>query len=366
MRARRRRIWATAWFTGLGLLAALGTAHADALRIQFPTQVAAGERPQLVLVADEAVDAVVVRLRDDLGHPIEAELGALAVGGQHQVALPGAPGRHRYQGEITVKQAGRAERRPISFETVIAGRLEVSIDRARVDLAQRRLEARLSRPPARVEIAVFSAAGGDPIARAEQDLRGQAAGAPLSITWPAPAGADPEVSVARIDLRFFDVDGFYTSVALLPWHMSIPHEEVVFATDSATIDPAERPKLEASFNKIADAFAHNQSLGAVKLYVAGHTDTVGTPEHNLRLSRARAAAIAAWFRRRGLRLPILCEGFGEQAPLVATADEIPEARNRRVDYILSLEDPPIAAATNFHPVWRRADGPVRDPRRSPR
>jgi outer membrane protein OmpA-like peptidoglycan-associated protein len=343
-----------AWLGGPAIPA---TAWADALRVQFPTQVAAGDKPKLVLIADEAIEGVTVSLKDDAGRPTTAKLGPLPSGGQHQIALPGDPGRRRYQGQITVTQAGRSDRRPISFETVIAGRLEVAIDRARVDLAGRRLLARLSRPAARVEITVVSAAGGDPIAQAEQDLRGQPAGAPLVVTWPVPSGpaaTDPEGNIARIDLRFFDVDGFYTSVALLPWRMTIPHEEVTFATDSATITAGERPKLEASFNKIADAFAHNKAVGAVKLYVAGHTDTVGTPQHNLRLSRARAAAIAAWFRRRGLRLPILFEGFGEHAPVVATADETPEARNRRVDYILALEDPAMAAAANFRPTWRRA------------
>jgi outer membrane protein OmpA-like peptidoglycan-associated protein len=343
------------------LVVLLGSApaRADALRIQFPTQVAAGDKPKLVITADEAVDGVAITLRDDGGRSTSAKVPALAAGAQYQLDLPATPGRHRWQGQLTVKQAGRSDTRPISFETVIAGRLEVQIDRARIDVAHHKLEARLSRPPARVEIAVIAAADGEAIARSEQDLRGQAAGAPLTITWPAPAlppGADADAAVARIDLRFYDVDGFYTAVALLPWRMTIPHEEVAFATDSSAIAAAERPKLEASLARIADAFAHNKAvtqMGAVKLYVAGHTDTVGTPDHNLRLSRARAAAIAGWFRAHGLRLPILCEGFGEHALLVPTADETPEARNRRVDYILALEDPPLGGAT-FRPVWRPA------------
>ena len=41
----------------------------------------------------------------------------------------------------------------------------------------------------------------------------------------------------------------------------------------------------------------------------------------------------------GLKNPIAYEGLGETAPVVKTADEVDEARNRRVDYILSLEPP---------------------------
>jgi len=46
------------------------------------------------------------------------------------------------------------------------------------------------------------------------------------------------------------------------------------------------------------------------------------------------------------------EGFGEQSLAVATPDETDEPRNRRVDYILSVEDPPLKAA-GFRPVWKR-------------
>lgn len=325
-------------------------ARADALRVQFSTRVAAGERPKLVLIANEDVGPITVALTDGAGKPVSASIPRLRAGEKHELGLSGAPGRQRYQGQITVGSGPSAEQRPLTFETVVAPRLEVAIDRARVDLAGGRLEARLNRPADKVEILVvpISMAGKAPRApiKTEQDLRGQPSD-PLVVTLPALA----ESEIARIDLRFYDVDGFYTGVELHPWKMFIPHEEVTFATDSAEITAGERPKLEASLAKIGDAFARARGLGAVRLYVAGHTDTVGSAEHNLRLSRARAAAIAGWFRRHGLRLPIRFEGFGEHALAVATADETPEAKNRRVDYILALEDPPLGQGS-FRAAWK--------------
>jgi outer membrane protein OmpA-like peptidoglycan-associated protein len=74
-------------------------------------------------------------------------------------------------------------------------------------------------------------------------------------------------------------------------------------------------------------------------------------EYNLGLSRKRAQSIAGWFRKSGLHIPIAFEGFGEQALGIATADNIDEPRNRRVDYILSVEDP-VLRATDFRPVWK--------------
>jgi len=78
---------------------------------------------------------------------------------------------------------------------------------------------------------------------------------------------------------------------------------------------------------------------------------VGAAKYNLALSLKRAQAIAAWFRKMGLALPIAFEGFGEQALRIATPDNTDEPRNRRVDYILSVEDP-VLRATDFKPVWK--------------
>ena len=79
---------------------------------------------------------------------------------------------------------------------------------------------------------------------------------------------------------------------------------------------------------------------------------MGAPAYNLALSQRRAQSIAAWFRKRGLRLPVLYEGFGELAPLVGTPDQTDEPRNRRVDYILAVEDP-VLKATRHRAAWKR-------------
>jgi outer membrane protein OmpA-like peptidoglycan-associated protein len=137
----------------------------------------------------------------------------------------------------------------------------------------------------------------------------------------------------------------------VPWSVYIPHKEVNFANDSSAIAPGEVPKLEASLAKISEALAKYQAVGPIKLYVVGHTDTVGSTKYNLALSLKRAQAIAAWFRTGAPDLPIAYEGFGEQALRVPTPDNTSEPRNRRVDYILSVEDP-VLPASNFQPSWK--------------
>jgi outer membrane protein OmpA-like peptidoglycan-associated protein len=163
--------------------------------------------------------------------------------------------------------------------------------------------------------------------------------------------ASSDEPVVRIEVFVYDAEGFYKGIAIVPWSVAIPHEEVNFKTDSAQIEESEKPKLDASFIKVSEALANHPQI-RVTLFVAGHTDTVGAAGYNLRLSRLRAQSIAKWFRQRGLKIPIAYEGFGESALLVKTADEVDEPRNRRADYILSVEEP-VLKSSGFRPNWNR-------------
>lgn len=225
---------------------------------------------------------------------------------------------------------------------------QISIDKSQVDLVNHRLQLRMSLPAADIEIKV-TADTGEVLADERHDFTGTPAGAPITVTW-TPSGPG---TAARIELRAHDVAGGFAGVAIVAWSVTIPHEEVVFKTDSAEIMESERPKLEASLQKINAALAqHKAEFGRPTLFVAGHTDTVGGDGHNLKLSQARAQSISRWFKSRGLRIPVAYEGFGESALAVKTADNVDEIRNRRVDYILSIEEPALTAP-GFRPSWKR-------------
>ena len=80
-----------------------------------------------------------------------------------------------------------------------------------------------------------------------------------------------------------------------------------------------------------------------RLYVAGHTDTVGGDPDNLTLSKGRARAIAQYFHSHGFKMPTFFAGCGKRLLRVKTADNVDDARNRRADYTLALEAPPLPA-----------------------
>ena len=73
-------------------------------------------------------------------------------------------------------------------------------------------------------------------------------------------------------------------------------------------------------------------LPAPEVVVTGHTDRVGTLEANDRLSLVRAEAVREILVAGGVpAAAITVAGRGEREPAVPTADEVAEARNRRVE-----------------------------------
>jgi peptidoglycan-associated lipoprotein len=71
---------------------------------------------------------------------------------------------------------------------------------------------------------------------------------------------------------------------------------------------------------------------APEVLVVGHTDTTGAAERNLKLGLRRAYTVRDLLVASDLdRSTIEVTSHGESDPLVKTADEVFEARNRRVD-----------------------------------
>ena len=224
--------------------------------------------------------------------------------------------------------------------------LELRVDPDEVDLAGGRLLARLSRPASKLTLKVLGLSGAL-LAEVEQVFDGAPAGTPLEIRW-----SPPEENVARLELFGYDTDGYYKGIAITPWSFEIPHEDVVFRSDSADIDPSEAKKLEATLALIAKELPKAKHLGSVTLFILAHTDTVGTDDYNLKLSTRRALAIARWFKTHGVGLSMAYDGMGERLLKVKTADEVNEPRNRRVDYMLGIE-PPRFKQSKAAPAWKR-------------
>lgn len=74
---------------------------------------------------------------------------------------------------------------------------------------------------------------------------------------------------------------------------------------------------------------------APDVVVVGHTDRVGSVEANDALSIRRAEAVKAMLAQEGIADQLIAAtGRGEREPLVPTADEVAEAKNRRVEVLV--------------------------------
>jgi OOP family OmpA-OmpF porin len=106
-------------------------------------------------------------------------------------------------------------------------------------------------------------------------------------------------------------------------------ENIHFKTGSAQLDPRSHSIL----NQVALTMKANKSIRRVR--VEGHTDETGTREHNLELSKERAASVREYIIARGVKPDRLrAEGYGETRPLTNGKDPESLAKNRRVAFIV--------------------------------
>ncbi|HKZ52316.1 MAG TPA: DUF4892 domain-containing protein [Candidatus Acidoferrales bacterium] len=101
-----------------------------------------------------------------------------------------------------------------------------------------------------------------------------------------------------------------------------------FDTDKADLKPESDPVLA----EIGKLLQENPSL---KLYVVGHTDSVGQLTYNLDLSKRRAeAVVAALVNRYKIAAARLhAEGVGPLAPVAPNTSDEGRAQNRRVELV---------------------------------
>jgi outer membrane protein OmpA-like peptidoglycan-associated protein len=222
---------------------------------------------------------------------------------------------------------------------------KVSYDAEHLDLDGHVLQFRMSRPAGTAELIALGE-DGKPLGNGTATYHREPPETWLSIAWTQPAGA----RVLKLTLRAVSADGLVTNVELIPWSVVVDHDDVVFATNSFAIDPPEHAKLDASLAKITEVVTRSERFVKMQLYVAGHTDTVGSSAQNRKLSLDRARAIASYFRHRGLALPIAFAGFGEDVPKRKTPDETDEAANRRADYVIA----PVGAPPPFKGPYLKA------------
>ena len=100
-----------------------------------------------------------------------------------------------------------------------------------------------------------------------------------------------------------------------------------FDFDKADIKPESQPIIDEIVKLL-------ESDPGLSLTVEGHTDNVGAPDYNKRLSDARARSVVAALTARGIEAGRLrAEGHGQDRPIADNATEDGRAQNRRVELV---------------------------------
>lgn len=217
-----------------------------------------------------------------------------------------------------------------------AWRLPLSIDlsRARADLQEKTVTVKVSTRVENAEIVAFGAH------KAELGRKTIPIGAgPGEIAIPF-EGDPAELVILDVTLRTASAWAGFT---YSPWFLDIPHDDVLFASDSDVIAADEEWKLQKVQVQLEDVVDKYGGMVPIKLYVAGCTDTVGDGGHNAELSSRRAKAIARWLKGHGFNYPIYYHGFGEGLLAVQTGDGVDMQVNRRALYMVGANPPPAGS-----------------------
>ncbi|MDO8834190.1 MAG: OmpA family protein, partial [Vicinamibacterales bacterium] len=100
-----------------------------------------------------------------------------------------------------------------------------------------------------------------------------------------------------------------------------------FETAKATINPDSAQTLDTAAAALTTA-------SDLRIEIGGHTDNVGTPEANLRLSQERAQAVMAALVKRGIApARLTAKGYGQTAPVADNRTEDGRGKNRRVELV---------------------------------
>ncbi len=175
----------------------------------------------------------------------------------------------------------------------------------------------------------------------------------LVVLVPDPDGSVGSISVSNEAGRVL-IDSPYHSTFIkdsqsVPTPPVVMEKEKVHSIFSGALVAQPEPPLhfllyfkKGSLDLTAESMAQLPSIiGTIQdrktfsISVVGHTDTLGNKDYNLKLSVQRADFVSRLLVQKGVeKSKIETTSHGEENPIIKTADNVSEPKNRRVEVIL--------------------------------
>lgn len=114
--------------------------------------------------------------------------------------------------------------------------------------------------------------------------------------------------------------------------------KITFGSD--ILFDVDKYDLKSATKRQLDDFAETLTkYPDTNILIEGHADATGSDDHNLKLSRRRADAVADYLKTRGVKTSRLDEkGYGEAQPISDNDTETGRQKNRRVDIAVFAND----------------------------
>jgi outer membrane protein OmpA-like peptidoglycan-associated protein len=156
-------------------------------------------------------------------------------------------------------------------------------------------------------------------------------------TIPKPAPAEtakkdlPKIEQPKVEKSFIDTTEVATKEKTAPKKV----EENKFRLDKVFFDIGESGLLPESYEQLNGLLKMMKDSPTMTIIIEGHTDNIGDPEQNKRLSLERAFNVREYLIKKGIAgKRIQFKGYGDTKPIADNSTEEGKKLNRRVEFVI--------------------------------
>lgn len=184
--------------------------------------------------------------------------------------------------------------------------------------------------PLKGQIILFTSAGAKPV-QVVSDAEGKAR---LKLTAGRQYGIRLKTFTDTADYAKMDIPALAPGASFSgPFNVNIQYEPARhFRLDHVLFETGKATLLPASVKELEETAEYMRYRPDEKFEIEGHTDNVGKPEDNLKLSQARADAVRNWLLKKGIQPEkLVAKGYGDTKPVADNATAEGRQLNRRTE-----------------------------------
>ena len=150
----------------------------------------------------------------------------------------------------------------------------------------------------------------------------------------------PKGDKYKVKYKAFTSDADYTTIdvpnnpgELLEFEVTIEFElPKQYKLDNVYFESGKATITIASYKELDELVEYLKAKKKLVIEIAGHTDNVGTPEGNLKLSQDRSNAVRDYIVKKGIPTArLIPKGYGDTQPLASNDTDAGKQRNRRTE-----------------------------------